>query len=180
MGMQCPIQKENAEVLLDYCARKLNPETTALLNRHMESCAECRAFAAAQMSVWEALDAWEPEPVSAAFDRKLYARIEEREAQKGWLGHMWGRISQPAMFTPFGWRPAMPIAAACLTLVAAFVLSVPGDKSAREIYVDNTRDNGRVEVVDVEQVERTLDDIEMLKQLNPPVKGVAASDSRNL
>jgi hypothetical protein len=177
MGMQCPIQtKENAEVLLDYCARKLNPETTALLNRHMESCAQCRAFTAAQMSVWEALDVWEAEPVSASFDRKLYARIEEREAHKGWLGRTWDRIPQPAMFTPFGWRPPTPIAAVCLTLAAAFVLSVPEKKPARENYVDNTR----LEVVDVEQVERTLDDIEMLKQLNPPVAGVTASDSRNL
>jgi hypothetical protein len=177
--MQCPIQtKENAGVLLDYCARKLNPETTALLDRHMASCPDCQAFASAQMSVWEALDSWEAEPISTSFDRTLYARIEEREARKNWFGHLWDRLAGP-MVSPSGWLPAMPVAAACLTLVAVFVLNVPGDKPAREGFVDNAR----VEVVDVEQVERTLEDIEMLKQLNLPAtprQTAPASDSRNL
>ena len=47
--MRCPIEtQESAEQLLAYAARRLDPDAAAVFERHMESCASCREFAAAQ------------------------------------------------------------------------------------------------------------------------------------
>ena len=74
--MKCPIEiHENAELLLAYCARKLDPETQTILERHLAVCPACRDFKAGQEAVWQALDSWEAVPVSADFDRRLYRRI---------------------------------------------------------------------------------------------------------
>jgi hypothetical protein len=50
--------RENAQLLLDYCTRKLEPESVAALERHIAICGACREFASAS-AVWQALDAWE-------------------------------------------------------------------------------------------------------------------------
>lgn len=89
--MQCPIKtKENTEVLLDYSSGKLTPDLAAIFRSHMESCGDCRAFSIAQQSAWDALDAWEPMPIPADFDRKLYARIDQYE-KSGWWIKLWHR-----------------------------------------------------------------------------------------
>ena len=74
--MNCPIEnRESAEILLAYCARKLDAGSSAILEEHIKICPACREFAEGQQSVWKALDAWEAAPVSPDFDRRLYARI---------------------------------------------------------------------------------------------------------
>ena len=71
--MRCPIEsQENADLLLSYSARRLNPEATAILEAHMEICPTCREFRDGQRALWEALDQWEARPVSPDFDRRLY------------------------------------------------------------------------------------------------------------
>ncbi|HUS05778.1 MAG TPA: hypothetical protein VMZ52_05765 [Bryobacteraceae bacterium] len=168
---------------MNYCAGKLHPETTSLLHEHMQSCPECRRFVKAQTALWNALDAWQDAPISPAFDRRLYSRIAGREAQKGVFGRFWDRMPRaPFSSAPFRWQPAMPVAAACLFLTAGVLLYVPAGIPTREIPVENSR--GESLAVDVEQVERTLDDIEMLRQLSPAgqpgAKSATAPDSRNL
>ena len=155
--MLCPIQnRENAEILLEYCARKLPAAAAAAFERHMEQCARCREFATGQKLAWEALDVWEAMPVPPDFDRRLYARIESR-GQSGVLSWMKQAF----------WRPAAPVAAACVTLVAVFLLRPPGFEEPRPAPP-------RIEMVEVEQVERALDDMEMLRRLEPSI------ESRNL
>ena len=151
--MRCPIEtQENAELLLSYSARRLNPESTAILEAHMEMCPACREFRDGQKAVWEALDQWEARPISPDFDRRLYRRIEEQE-QLGW----WARIFGP--LRPMFLKPALPLAAtACLVLVAGFIIDNPGRISAP--MVENPQ------APEVEQVERTLEDLEMLRQFN--------------
>jgi hypothetical protein len=150
--MKCPIQtQDNADLLLSYSARRLNPESTAILEAHMEVCPQCREFRDGQMTLWEALDQWEARPISADFNRRLYRKIEEHE-QLGWWARMFG--SSRPMFL----RPALPLAAAaCLVLVAGFM-------------IDNLRivtpAGEAPQVREVEQVERTLEDMEMLRQFN--------------
>lgn len=146
--MQCPIQTtEHADMLLKYCARKLSVETTAAFERHMQNCEACARFASSQRIVWSALDTWEAMPPSEDFDRKLYARVEQDE-QSGW----WKRLS---------WKPSMPFAAACVTVVAAILLYIPGTAVVIPLH-----ESSRVETLEPEQVERTLEDLEMLKQLS--------------
>lgn len=158
--MECPIQtKENSEILLDYCTRNLSAEATAVFERHMEICGECRALAEAQRSVWDALDSWDAMPVPADFDKKLYARIEQHENSSWWI-RLWHR----SLPQPFSFGPAMPIATACVTLCIAIAMYLPGSAPKVTLQPPQTR----IESSDIDQLERTLDDIEMLKQLGPP------------
>lgn len=157
--MRCPIEtQENAELLLSYSARRLNPESTAILEAHMERCPACQEFRDGQRALWDALDQWDARPVSADFNRRLYRKIEEQE-QMSW----WSRI-----FGSMVWRPAVPVAAtACLALVAGFISMNPGRVTAP--VADNPQAR------EVEQVERALDDLEMLRQFDL----VAASDNNS-
>jgi len=157
--MQCPIKtKENADVLLSYSPGRLTLDVAATFQNHMESCADCRAFSLAQQSTWDALDAWEPMPIPADFNRKLYARIDEYE-KTGWWAKLWHR----SIWTSGSFGPAMPIATACLTLVVVAMLYLPLNKQS----VDMTSPQMKIEGTDLEQIETTLDDIEMFKQLTP-------------
>ncbi|MBK5293144.1 MAG: hypothetical protein JJE04_15910 [Acidobacteriia bacterium] len=147
----CPIQdRENAGILLDYCDRKLDPDMMALLDSHVSQCAGCRQALAAQQLVWEALDSWDPAPVSIDFNRRLYQRID-KEAATAW----WRRMFQPVL--PFSMRPALPMAAACIVLMAVFLFQAPSEQQLQKKMT--------VEFIDVEQVEKTLDDMEMLRQM---------------
>ena len=157
--MRCPLQTDNSEILLNYCSRKLSAEVTAMLERHIPECAECTRFASGQKLLWETLDSWEAMPISADFDRKLYARIEEHE-RSSW----WHKLLTSEFFQPFGWRPAMPLVTACLTFAVAVFLYIPSDKPVPA----TVNSQQRVETVDVDQAERAIEDMEMLRQLAPP------------
>ena len=150
---------ENAELLLAYCARKLEPDSVAILERHMAICPECAGLRDRQQAVWTALDTWQAEPVSADFDRRLHARIDAADAAP-WLQRAWDRVAD--VFRPMIWRPAYPLAALCALIVAAFVLDRrpgvdPQPAQPSEI---------RVSATEAEQVERTLEDMEMLRQFD--------------
>jgi hypothetical protein len=145
---RCPLQNGNgAELVLAYCAQTLAQDECAAFERHMLACAGCRELAAAQQAVWSALDAWTPEPISSNFDEKLYQRIVVEE-QSPW----WQRLFR----ANWSLRPAMPVAAACGVLIAAFLLRGPQPVPAPQSPSQPVR---------MEQVERALDDIDMLKQL---------------
>lgn len=163
--MNCPVEtNENAEILLDYCVRKLDAETQAVLERHMQVCPACRRFQEGQQMVWSALDAWEPTPVSRHFDRHLYERIE-RESRRS----LWGRLVQP--LRPMIARPALTVAAMGLVMIAAFLV----ERQPRALPA--LQQNAQTEGVDAEQVERTLDDLEMLRQFSFGKPETAASQS---
>jgi anti-sigma factor RsiW len=139
-----------AELILAYGARTLDADQGAAFERHMLSCAECRELAAAQQSVWSALDDWKPEPISSNFDEKLYQRILTEE-QRPW----WQRL----FAANWSFRPAMPVAAACGILIAVFLLRSP------EPAPPPAPPSSSSPQIRIEQVERALDDIDMLKQL---------------
>ena len=154
--MDCPIKtQENTDWLLDYAAGRLRGERAAQFARHVETCGDCAGFVNAQQVVWNALDQWEPEVVSLDFDRRLYRSIEEVRSSSG-LPRMLRRLFGPLQ--PL-WRPVVPLAAACLLIVAGVMLHAPqavispGDAAAH------------VEKIEPEQVERTLDDMQMLREL---------------
>lgn len=150
--MRCPVETDSAEILLDYCARSLDADTTAILEAHMEQCESCRKFREAQRLVWDALDSWEAAPISQEFDRRLYARIAEEGPGAGW--QQWLR---PLRI--FAARPAIPaMAAACLLVVGGLLLEYPKGVPAP------ARDNAQVR--EVEQIESTLDDLQMLKDIS--------------
>jgi hypothetical protein len=145
---------DQSHILLDYCARKLNPEMTLTLERHMRSCESCREFASGQQLVWSALDSWKALSPSEDFERHLYTRIEQHEQSTWWNRLLaWGTGS-------FGWKPAMPLAAACVT-AAVILLYTPPTPT-----VVPSHEHSRADTIEPEQVERNLEDLEMLKQLS--------------
>lgn len=157
--MKCPCDGGEMQVLLDYVSGKSGGESRSAFERHMTECGECRKVAAAQEAVWAALSDWEEIPVSADFNRRLYARIDAEEQQQGWFLKWWRAFD--ARLAPLSWKPAIPAAAACAVLGVGLLLQTPTNmtKSAEGGA------QARAEKVDVEQVEKTLDDIELIKQL---------------
>lgn len=145
---ECPQKKgEGAELIVAYAAGTLDADSQAAFERHLESCASCREVAAAQRAVWSALDQLTPLQVSSNFDAKVYQRISE-EQQITW----WQRL----VLANWSWRPAMPVAAACALLIAAFLVKNSGPVLAPEPTSQPK--------LQIEQVERALDDMDLLKQ----------------
>lgn len=156
-GMTCPLVsgEENADLLLDYCNRRLAPELTEAYDRHLAVCPACQAFAKSQSAVWNALDAFEAMPISEDFDKRLYARIEQ-EQRAGFLERLWNRLTVDGLPS---WRPALPVAAALVVAVGLWVRpgTVPSMNEVAPVV--------KVESADAEQIERALEDMEMLNQI---------------
>jgi len=151
--VECPFQNGNgAELLIAYGSRELAPEAEATLERHMIACAACRELGAAQREVWDALDSWTPARISPDFDRNLYQRIAVEERGKWW---------RPSWLA-WSWRPLMPTAAACLALLAAFLLKSPDAQTVLDPHTAAPKSQ-------IEQVERALDDMDLLKQIGVEV-----------
>ena len=152
--MNCPLETpETANLLLDYCARKLSPENNAIFERHVEVCAACRQFADGQRAVWSALDSWEAAPVSEDFDDRLLHRIENagswRDRVTGWF--------RPVL----GHRGVLAAGAACVLLLAGVLLQRPG----KPVLAPAPPETALVDV-QPEQVEKALDAMEVLSEFN--------------
>jgi len=148
--MKCPSESPENGLLLEYCSGRLAPPAAAALDRHLESCPRCARECARQRAVWNALDLWEAEPVTPDFDRRLYRRLEA-----GRSAAWWRRIVPPSLL-----RPALPLAAAAALLLAGVWLQRPaGVRTAPPA-------EPRAQAMELEQVERTLDDLEMLRQFD--------------
>lgn len=154
------------DVFASYTAGTLSAEEAAALESHIEACEACGARAVAQKDVWAALDLWEPEAISEDFDKRLYERIAAEGGRKWWHFLLRPEVS-------FSFRTAGPVAFACLALVAAFFY-----RSAGPVLDAPRRPATSVQQkVDADQVERNLDDLEMLKQMSLPVAGESGSKS---
>ena len=156
--MNCPLEtRENAQLLLDYCTRKLEPESVATLERHIAICGACREFASGQRAVWQALDAWEAAPVSADFDSRLYRRIE---TEVSW----WDLLMRP--FRPVTLRRSLPATAlACLLVMAGVMLERPTVSP-----VPPPGEVTQVDSIQPEQVEHALDAMEILNEFSQRVR----------
>jgi anti-sigma factor RsiW len=162
--MNCPTKRnEDTEILLDYCAQTLSPMQTAEFEIHLQQCADCSRLVEAQKEVWGALEAWTPVPVSVNFDTRLYARIAKEETAPTW--QLWlRRILQPPVPYPL-WKSAVPLIAACAVLAAGLAVRMPDATNAKQPQL-------RADKVDIEKVEQTLEDFDIL---TPPVQTPAGS-----
>jgi len=156
--MNCPIDRGEPEVLLDYAAGRLDAATSRLLEHHFTACADCREFAAVQKTVWSALDVWEPAVISPDFNRRLYARIEREEERANFVVR---HVRAIAARWSFSWRPLLPFAAAFAVLLLAVLIESPSGT----MTPPSADSQARVETIDVEQLESALDDVDMLNQL---------------
>ncbi|HVT91372.1 MAG TPA: hypothetical protein VHD76_00900 [Bryobacteraceae bacterium] len=152
--------------LISEAAGSLSETERAALERHTEGCAQCQDTLVKQRALWSALDELPAIEPSEDFDRRLYVRIAEEERRPWWRATV-------RAFPSFRMRSAVPVAAACLALCGALLLHAPDpvapQEPAKPVAVDNRID------IDVDQVEQTLDDLEMLRQLtvSPPERDVA-------
>ena len=154
--MKCPLlAEETTDLLLDYSAGRLDRAKTAMVGSHAEACAHCATFLAGQAELWGVLDAWEPEPVSIDFNRRLWQRIEVI-ANEPW----YHRLMEAMRFG--AWKPVFPLAAAILVVAAGFVLDHQGGAAKS---TGATAASG-VSVSEADQIERTLDDIQLLHQFD--------------
>jgi hypothetical protein len=161
--MNCPTKRnEDAEILLDYCAQTLPPMQTAEFEIHLKECADCSRLVEAQKEVWGALEAWTPAPVSVNFDARLYARIAEEQAAPSW--QLWlRRIFQPALPYPF-WKSAIPLTVACALVTVGLYVRMP--ETAQTAHPQLHADK-----VDIEKVEKTLEDFDILTPPAPAQTG---------
>ena len=155
---RCPLQDgEQAGVFLAWMEGKLGLEETAALELHARGCASCRSVLEGHKAVWAAMDSWEPEAVSQDFNRRLYSAIDAEQDQPWWRRAF-------AVAVPFPVRPAIPIAASCLLLIGVVLFRTPQPDDLE------TKQAGVIERVDVEQVDRSLDDLNLLRELGEELK----------
>jgi anti-sigma factor RsiW len=165
--MKCPIEThEIKEWLVEYGAGRLEGERASLFESHLEECAACRGMVRDQRVVWRALDAWDSPPVPEDFDRRLYQRID-CESRRSW----WERVTRPRAPVPLGrWLPLA--AAACLLVMAGALLD-----HRRALPVLHPGEEASVESVEPDQVERTLEDMELLRQFNQELRAEAQTSN---
>jgi anti-sigma factor RsiW len=161
--MTCPLLNNangarQSALLLDYAAGRLDPAQRANLDRHIENCPPCASFRIEQTAVWDALDLWEPAPVSMDFNRRLWQRIDT-----GTAAPWYHSLAKSLRFT--NWKPVVPLTAAMLVIAAGFVLDHPNGKTGVS----------GMTIKEVDQVEQTLDDIDLLHQLDAVVVSPATN-----
>lgn len=162
----CPIRTNQEELLIDYCAGALDGERQATLIEHTARCAYCAAFVREQMVVWGALDGWRPESISSDFDARLAKRLAAESAappvdlvrgvRPGWL-------RRP--------RAILGIAAGLAAAVVLYFQVAPSPEA-------NPSTAAMAEAAgELEQAERLLEDLEMLRSLEASAEGPGGSES---
>jgi len=163
--MNCPLKSEDTlDTLLDYAAGTVDPAKSTRIEQHLTVCTECTAFLAGQTEVWKALDAWEPAPVSMDFNRQLWRRIDAAAAAP-WYRKLADSLSMGA------WKPALPLTAALFLVATAFMMD---HQTVVKVTTPNAGSGYTVSVTEAEQLENTLDDIQLLRQLDAAVGGESA------
>ncbi len=156
--MKCPIETgQAAGVLLAYGSGELNAKETEEFEEHMRLCVPCREKASAQTAAWNALDLWEAPAVSADFDRRLHARIEN---EVSW----WDRLMRPLLV-----RRGLPVAAAAAAIIAAVLVIQPSAPPSPAVP-----ESAKVETVSPDQAERALQDMEALRDFSHILHAEAA------
>lgn len=165
--MNCPLQKtEGADLILDYCSNRLEPDQVIAFERHFQNCEECARVVEAQMAVWKALDSYEAMPVSDDFDEKLWKRIEESESRPWWRRIVDGPTL--GWSSVFAWKPAMVTVSACAAVFAVMVVTTPSsstDSGGKPSPVVVEKAMSERPAVDLDQIEGTIEDMDMLKQM---------------
>jgi anti-sigma factor RsiW len=139
--MEC---QKDAAVLIDYCAGRLDPQAAAALEEHFAVCAGCRLRMESQRAVWATLDEWAAPPVSAGFNRQLYAKLDRLERSAWWRLHL---------------RPALSLAGISVLALGLLVMRPPAPVAVPQ-------QQALADTLDADRLEQALDDAEMLRQLS--------------
>jgi hypothetical protein len=148
------------DVLLDYTAGCLDPAKMALFERHADQCAHCAALRTAQAAVWRSMDEWKPVTVSVGFNRELWRRIDAEARTSSWTSRSLAGLMQFSL-----WKRVAPLAVAMVLVVTAFVMDF-SNRPQPGMPVAATAASIVVTVSDADQIERALDDIQLLDEVN--------------
>jgi hypothetical protein len=150
----CPTE----DVLLDYVAGALAGAQLAEFERHAKECSRCDALVTSQAAVWRSLDEWKPEPVSAEFNRDLWRRIDaDAAAPSRWaLLHFWKQV--------------LPLAVVMALVVTGFVMDRQSPQPA------TTPAAAAVSAAEADQLERALDDLQLLEAVDTASPAKPAAD----
>jgi anti-sigma factor RsiW len=150
----CPTE----DILLDYVAGSLAAAQVAEFERHAKDCSRCDALVASQAAVWRSLDEWKPEPVSAGFNRELWRRIDADASAPSWTAQL--RF----------WKQLAPLVAVLALVVTGFVM----DHQSRSPVT--TPAAVAVSASEADQLERTLDDLQLLEAVDTATPAKPAAD----
>jgi len=166
--MRCPSTTgEDYGGLADYAAGRLSRRLVSVFDAHVSECGTCRVFVESQKKLWNVLDEWDADPVSFGFDRMLYARIDQVKERSP--------LRRLAVFTS-GWvsNPAIPLVATLALLIAGFLAYRPArgvpEEAPKSVVVPV------VDPFEVDQLNRVMEDLQLLHQLDE-VKDEAAASS---
>ena len=156
--------REGSELLLGYVSGAADTDTSAALKNHIEACAPCQKFVREQRAVWDLLDAFEPEPVSADFNRRLYQRIDQPVTWRERFAGSW---------QTFRFWHGLPVAGALAAalIVGGVIWQMPSSKPSH--HYSKAPITAKVDALQPDQLESALDDMEMLRDFN----SVMRSDS---
>jgi len=138
-------------MLLDYSAGRLDAVRANLLKRHMAECSVCAAFEAGQHQIWQAMEEYSAPPLSADFNRGVWRKIDAAAAEP-WYRNLGGLLRDGV------WKPIFPLAAVVLVVVAGFMFDHRAGKASSHVTT--------VTVAEAEQVQNTLEDLQLLQNLN--------------
>ena len=172
--MECLSKSEaGCATLVEYAAGRLLGRNAREVASHTNRCTACSAFALEQSKLFDLMDLWEPAPVSMAFNRKLYARIQESS------GSSWVSVLERVLNGLVA-RPAFPIAALSILVIAGLYIDRPqvGAVSTRSVSAP-IKTSPAVSPNDAEQLDKALDDLQLLHQLDL-VKDEAGNASRGM
>ncbi|HOK45693.1 MAG TPA: zf-HC2 domain-containing protein [Bryobacteraceae bacterium] len=137
--MECQVRaREDAAVLMDYCAGRLDPRAAAALDEHVAVCEDCTRWVESQRAMLAALDEWAAPPVSPGFNRRLFEKLEAESRPAWWRLHL---------------RPALSLAG-----IAALAIGLLLTRAPAPVMQADTLDPDRLELA--------LEDAEMLRQLS--------------
>lgn len=161
--MTCPSRRgdmiKNAPpaptLLLDYALGRLSGAQASAVAQHANECDDCAAALLEYSSVSDALDMWEAPPVSTHFNRRLWDRIESAASAPFHV-----RVADWFRFHSL--KPAIPVAAVALVFAAGFLLD-------HASTMNKPSATSGVSATEAEQAERTLDDLQLLRQFDAAV-----------
>ena len=159
--MNCPFRnrdrnhnEDEIDILLDYAAGLLEASRAAQLRRHAQTCNECSVFLNGQSQVWGVLDEFSAPALTVNFTPGVWQKIDAGAASETWFTRFCQAMREGI------WRPAIALA-----VTAAFI--------ATGFVYDHRASAVTVSVAEADQLQHTLEDLQLLQSLNASAAALA-------
>lgn len=163
--MKCPLEirsllagRSGERRVLEYARRPSGGE----LGVHIRECPACTRLVRSQRALWSVLDEWELPPASQDFDCRVLRRVERAVAES---------FLERGLRACSAWlsRPALPLAAASLLILAGLSLNTPLRFMRPQPRFEAPLSVAPPEPLPsnaAEQIAEAIDDLQLLRQLD--------------